>query len=233
MKPRSLKKPALYVEDPPANFDPYKVQTDGHSYIHQVRWEASRCEDVVTVPFEGKSFERTVVNVLPDCQAIPSQFLPDISWQNQVIEYFKDVRCKVIKCMDSHVRSVQPLPKTANEKLWHEICVNGSTAPLTRSVAEMHSSLVDCLLEYNVEWLQEQKILSPAQGQWIYALLARVDEPLCPDTCSTLRSLARECAKVRAQIVLGSSEPDVTPYNLIICLVANYFRQMDLADVVE
>ena len=87
---------------------------------------------------------------------------------------------------------------------------------------------VETLLEYNVRWLEEVEF-SQQRGQWLYALLVKLEKPLTPEVCSLLRNLARICTAVRAN--LESPEDQLLPQlNLLICLVGRYFDQSDLAD---
>ena len=39
------------------------------------------------------------------------------------------------------------------------------------------------------------------QGRWLYALLVCLEKPLAPEACSLLRTLARNCANLRASLV--------------------------------
>ena len=68
-------------------------------------------------------------------------------------------------------------------------------------------------------------------GAWIYGLMARLEKPLDPDVCSSLRSLASVCARQRKVLVEKGEEGEVlNTLALFICIVAKYFGQADLAD---
>ena len=45
------------------------------------------------------------------------------------------------------------------------------------------------------------------QGQWFYSLLAALEKPLLPESCSLIRSLARVCSNLRASLVSDISLP--------------------------
>ena len=76
------------------------------------------------------------------------------------------------------------------------------------------------------------------QALWFYGLLSIVEKPLHPDDQSCLRSFVIVCSKQRRAIIeasLGKDSADeveksISHLNLIICLVAKYFGQADLAD---
>ena len=87
---------------------------------------------------------------------------------------------------------------------------------------------VETLLEYNVNWL-EKGGFSLYQGQWLYALLVRLEKPLKPEMCSLLRSLARTCSIIRKSLQ-SPSDPTLPQLNLFICLVGHYFDQSDLSE---
>ena len=77
------------------------------------------------------------------------------------------------------------------------------------------------------------------QALWFYGLLSIVEKPLHPDDQSCLRSFVIVCSKQRRAIIEASLseknnsaevEKSISHLNLIICLVAKYFGQTDLAD---
>ena len=76
------------------------------------------------------------------------------------------------------------------------------------------------------------------QALWFYGLLSIVEKPLHPDDQSCLRSFVIVCSKQRRAIIEASFgkdsadevEKSISHLNLIICLVAKYFGQADLAD---
>nr|CAD7413809.1 unnamed protein product [Timema cristinae] len=96
---------------------------------------------------------------------------------------------------------------------------------------------VDCfqvailqLLDYHVDWLEQKSTFTYHQGRWLYALLTCVELPLIPETCSTVRTLARECSRIRATLD-PTDENTLDQLNFFICLVTKYFRQYDLGEV--
>lgn len=100
--------------------------------------------------------------------------------------------------------------------------------PSLSIVCAMSQLLIEQVLNYHISWL-EVTGFTPQQGRWFYALLACLEKPLTPEACSSLRSLARVCCKLRANLT-SCEDPILAALNLLICLVANYFDQRDLAD---
>lgn len=88
--------------------------------------------------------------------------------------------------------------------------------------------MVETLLEYNKQWLEETNF-TQQRGQWLYALLAKLEKPLKPEMCSLIRTLARLCSTFRVQLA-SVDDPLLAQLNLFICLVGRYFDQSDLAD---
>lgn len=234
-------KRAFVVDDLPDNFDPSAEPRDGLQYLQQVRWEASKCDDVVTAVIDkAKLKSRAVVNILPDCKKVPPPFLPDLEWQQQQVAKFSALRQEISKCRkryaaqssNAHGDAVG-VPEIGDEEAWYAVCVEYRIPPLLSVVLPMPQPLVEWLLQCNTEWLSNTDQLTQYQGRWIYALMACLELPLTPESCSSIRTIARECARIRAYEVSNAEEPTVIPLNLLICLVAKYFRQADLADVVN
>lgn len=66
--------------------------------------------------------------------------------------------------------------------------------------------------------------------KWIYATLACLHSPLEGSCLYNLRSIARICIQVRNSLKTRNESTSelVLPFNLIICLIALNFRQLDL-----
>jgi len=100
--------------------------------------------------------------------------------------------------------------------------------PLISVIMHLSQSMIEALLKHHCTHLNDRGF-HVQQGPWIYALLSLLEKPLSPDTCSTLRDLARVCGRLRARLD-SPSHPHLTPLNLFISIVARYFDQKDLAD---
>ncbi|XP_028251427.1 gem-associated protein 2 isoform X2 [Parambassis ranga] len=103
--------------------------------------------------------------------------------------------------------------------------------PFLSIVSRLNQSTVLMVLEILINWFEEREFV-PQLGRWLYALLACLEKPLIPEAHSSIRQLARRCAQLRS--TLDSQEDQKLPaLNLLICLVARYFEQNDLADQQE
>ena len=120
--------------------------------------------------------------------------------------------------------------------------VKGSSGhePLTSVISSLKPTTCATLLEHQIEWADAlEGVASPDMAAWIYALLARAEKPLHPDHVSAIRTLAMVCGRQRSAMLAdhvakddgkGSPPPFVTGLSLLVCIVANYFSQSDLAD---
>jgi len=115
-------------------------------------------------------------------------------------------------------------------------------APLTSIITQLKHTEIVSLLDFQIEWIELIGIKIEDQGLWIYALMTSLEKPPHPDVTSSLRSLALACSRQRKDIFESPSKDIVraedqatwpkfiSHLNLIICLVARYFDQADLAD---
>jgi len=123
--------------------------------------------------------------------------------------------------------------------------------PLLSMISCMPNHYVEAVLEFQVSWLRKVGWFS-SLGPWLYALLARLEKPLTPDTSSLIRSLALQAARERARMAASRTDtegasstegterasrtegteghPGIAACNLFVCLISQYFGQGDLAD---
>ncbi|XP_041827826.1 gem-associated protein 2 [Melanotaenia boesemani] len=230
-------------------------------YLRQVQLEASLCPDVVVAQIDPKKLKKKqTVNVsVAECHAAPVGFSPSLSWQQQQVSNFSEVRQSITKnrqhwstqTLDDNVK----MPRLTDEEGWKRFCLGervyqGSSSCLTDSdqdpaldyskvgfppflsiVSRLNQSTVLTVLDILINWFEEQEFV-PQLGCWLYALLACLEKPLLPEAHSSIRQLARRCAQLRS--TLDSQEDEKLPaLNLLICLVARYFEQNDLADQQE
>ncbi|KAM4540431.1 gem-associated protein 2 [Fundulus diaphanus] len=231
-------------------------------YLRQVQLEASLCPDVVVAQIDPKKLKKkqTVNASVAGCLAAPEGFSPSLSWQQRQVSRFSDVRQSITKnrthwsnhTLDDNVQ----LPKLTDEEGWKRFCLGEKTypgpsacgltdadqepaldyskvgfPPLLSIVSRFNQSTVLMLLDTLIGWFEEREFF-PQLGRWLYALLACLEKPLLPEAHSSIRQLARRCAQVRS--TMNSQWDDNLPaLNLLICLVARYFEQVDLADQPE
>uniref|UniRef100_A0A674AJW2 Gem-associated protein 2 n=1 Tax=Salmo trutta TaxID=8032 RepID=A0A674AJW2_SALTR len=206
-------------------------------YLRQVQLEASLCPDVVVAKIDPKKLrKKQTVNVsLTGCQAAPQGFSPSLKWQQQQVSNFSEIR----------------RPKQDAEEQWKKFCLGENvylnsppTDPVTEDpgldyvkvgfppflsiVSRLNQATVSAVLEYLINWFEEREFV-PQLGRWQYALLACLEKPLLPEAHSLIRQLARRSSEVRTNLEHQEDER-LSPLNLMICLVARYFDQNDLAD---
>ncbi|XP_070776579.1 gem-associated protein 2 [Enoplosus armatus] len=242
------------------DLDPNGPPRNPREYLRQVQLEASLCPEVVVAQIDPKKLKKkqTVNASVAGCHAAPVGFSPSLSWQQQQVSNFSDVRQSITKnrrhwssqTLDDNVL----MPKLTDEEGWKRFCLGeaylGMSSchtdpepeaaldyskvgfpPFLSIVSRLNQSTVLMVLEILISWFEEHEFVSQL-GSWLYALLACLEKPLLPEAHSSIRQLARRCAQLRS--TLESQEDENLPaLNLLICLVARYFEQNDLADQPE
>ncbi|KAM3842850.1 gem-associated protein 2 [Diretmus argenteus] len=225
-------------------------------YLRQVQLEASLCPEVVVAQIDPKKLKKKqTVNVsVAGCQAAPEGFSPSLRWQQQQVGNFSDIRQSITKHRTHWSRQTLDdnvlMPELTDEDGWKRFClgervycdVSSSDTdqdpaldyskvgfpPFLSIVSRLNQATVSAVLEIMISWFEERDFV-PQLGHWLYALLACLEKPLIPEAHSLIRQLARRCAQLRS--TLESQEDERLPaLNLLICLVAKYFEQNDLAD---
>ncbi|XP_056151302.1 gem-associated protein 2 [Lampris incognitus] len=225
-------------------------------YLRQVQLEASLCPDVVVAQIDPKKLRKkqTVNASVAGCQAAPVGFSPSLMWQQQQVSNFSDIRQSITRhrkhWSNQNLDANVLMPNVNDEEGWKKFCLGekvylGNTAyetdpdpgldyckmgfpPFLSIVSRLNQATVSTVLEILISWLEESDF-APQLGRWLYALLACLEKPLLPEAHSLIRQLARRCAQLRS--TLESQEDEKLPaLNLLICLVARYFEQNDLAD---
>uniref|UniRef100_A0A8C1FCV0 Gem-associated protein 2 n=2 Tax=Cyprinus carpio TaxID=7962 RepID=A0A8C1FCV0_CYPCA len=233
LMPRLLPLESCDTEEYNSNEPPRNPQ----EYLRQVQREASLCPDVVVAQIDPKKLKKKQsVNVsITGCLAAPQGFSPSLKWQQQQVSRFSEVR----------------QPKSEDEDGWKRFCLGENVCldiqlkeedkvnpgldyvktgfpPFLSIVSKLNQSTISAVLEYLMNWFEERDFVAQL-GRWFYALLACLEKPLLPEAHSLIRQLARRCSAVRAN--LESKDDDcLSALNLMICIVARYFEQNDLAD---
>nr|XP_046164936.1 gem-associated protein 2-like isoform X2 [Oncorhynchus gorbuscha] len=222
-----------------------------------LRLEASLCPDVVVAKIDPKKLKKKqTVNVsLMGCQAAPQGFSPSLKWQREQVTNFSEIRRSISKhrlhwsgqALDDNVL----MPKQDAEEQWKKFCLGENVylnspptdhvtedpgldyvkvgfPPFLSIVSRLNQATVSAVLEYLINWFEEREFV-PQLGRWQYALLACLEKPLLPEAHSLIRQLARRSSEVRTNLEHQEDER-LSPLNLMICLVARYFDQNDLAD---
>ncbi|XP_051252200.1 gem-associated protein 2 [Dicentrarchus labrax] len=242
----------LDLNEPPRN---------PREYLRQVQLEASQCPEVVVAQIDPKKLKKkqTVNASVAGCHVAPVGFSPSLHWQQQQVSHFSDVRQSITKNRKHWSRQTLDdnvlMPKLTDEEGWKRFCLGetvylGTSSchtdaepepaldyskvgfpPFLSIVSRLNQSTVLMVMEILISWFEEHEFV-PQLGRWLYSLLACLEKPLLPEAHSCIRQLARRCAQLRS--TLESQEDEKLPaLNLLICLVARYFEQNDLADQPE
>ncbi|XP_026855717.2 gem-associated protein 2 [Electrophorus electricus] len=236
------------VNEPPRN---------PQEYLRYVQLEASLCPDVVVAQIDPKKLrKKQSVNIsFTGCRAAPQGFSPSLKWQQQQVSSFSEVRQSVTKnrqhwkvqFLDDNV----VMPKPDDEDGWKKFCLGEKVflnitsterdignpgldyvkigfPPFLSIMSKLNQSTISAVLEYLINWFEENDFV-PQLGRWLYALLACLEKPLLPEAHSLIRQLARRCSAVRANLE-NKDDERLSALNLMICIVARYFEQNDLAD---
>ncbi|XP_076300375.1 gemin 2 isoform X2 [Lasioglossum baleicum] len=238
-----LREPVFVVGDIDDEINLSLPPSSGEEYIKRVVIEAKQCADVVVANIDRSHFVRPTINVEPlsGCVEAPSWLGPTLDWQQCQFSDFSNVRLYISQLkneIQTSKRKWRPppinLPSIDDEKGWIGFCLGNceeheQTDPTLNTMFSLNQPMVEQILEYLVEHLQLQEKIMHKLGQWLYALLAVLEMPLTPDMCSCLRNLARTCSIMRANSK-NLEVHEIRSLNLFICLVARYFRQLDMAD---
>ncbi|CAF1002482.1 unnamed protein product [Brachionus calyciflorus] len=234
---------ALPVAKLPENFDFNTAPITGEDYLSRVRIEATKDSIVIARNIDLEKFEknRTFQYFQSDVnQEERKEFKASREWQCEKSAEFSQLRDKVRKEKDNFLRN-NPVDKKKlylsslkSKKDWYTFCY-GKKAKKTESTTEtevvehghdpclsllyrMDQNSVVNLFDYHVEW-----IVSYGYSKKM------AKKPLLPETHSSLRDLARECIKIRSQI-MDPNDEKLTELNLFISLIGCYFEQRDLVD---
>ncbi|XP_061649739.1 gem-associated protein 2 [Phyllopteryx taeniolatus] len=241
---------ALNLDGPPRN---------PQEYLRQVQLEAALCPEVVVAQIDPRKLkkEQTVNVSVAECHAAPAGFSPSLEWQQRQVSNFSDVRQSITRnrqhwsshSLDDNVL----MPEQADEEGWKRFCLGELVyqgtlpshadaaagldyskvgfPPFLSIASRLSQSTVLTVLDILISWFEERDFV-PQLGRWLYALLACLEKPLLPEAHSSIRQLARRCAQLRSNLV-SQDDDNLPALNLLICLVARYFEQNDLADQPE
>lgn len=100
-------------------------------------------------------------------------------------------------------------------------------APTLSVVCPLDHVTASRLLQQHVQWLETHP-LTPARATWLFALMARVDQPLDDDTGAALRHLVRVCGSRRAE-ARGRRDPMLPHLAVLMAVAGGFFGQEDPA----
>ncbi|XP_070558255.1 gem-associated protein 2-like [Ptychodera flava] len=214
---------------------------------------------VADIDVENFKNKQTVkVSAASGIEEAPEGLAASLEWQRYQTAFFSELREKLARHKArqkmTNPTSRSSLPKSSDEDGWCKLCfgnefnnarcgqnsdgstiletyqtedVSAGVPPLISIIVSLNQVTVCQLLAFHIKWLSKMGF-STRQGRWLYALLLCLEKPVLADFISLLRALARHCASLRAR--LEKNDERLPELNLLICVVARYFDQTDLAD---
>lgn len=166
--------------------------------------------------------------------------LPTKEWSRHQMRTFKSLRNKITGLrvrhnnvqIRSHEEIAADFPADDDDSnAWQVYCERNE--PLLSIMFTIHQRTLEKLIEHQSNWLTDDiqwySENSKWISRWIYGSLACLHLPLEPNVHNSLRQIAKTCIRLRNQ--MSDSETDVSnvlPLNLVICIVARNFNQLDL-----
>ena len=128
--------------------------------------------------------------------------------------------------LDKRRHELAPTAPSSSSSSAPEVDLSAPHPPSLRLVLQFDQCMCQRLLRFHISWLQTQP-LSEDRGAWLYALLARLEEPLHQDMEAALRSLYRRCCLLRSTATPTDEGDAATLAALNLCIVISgrHFRQ--------
>jgi len=223
-----IRKPAIPFEDDGKPIDETQAPVTGVDYLRRVHREAKKCAKVCVADIPDSKL-RPITREIPADDKVPPPegFHPTLEWQLARVAHFSGIRQRFALYKAEYTCSERTLKKVESKADWFSHIHEEARLPLVSVVAGLSGKQVLNILEYHIEWIRAE--FSWHHGLWIFSMLVALEKPLSPHACDIIRSLARSASKVRAGLDI-SKEKDMSSLNLIVCLIARYFSQMDLCD---
>lgn len=223
---------ALFVPAFDDNFYPDRVPQTGEEYLQQVIYERRmRVPEVVSnhrnkPPAKPTSWDKLTETDLQN--HAPHHVMPTKEWTDIQMDQFQKLQEKILslKQDDDRYQSGGLSSEVIND--WKTFCQ--TNPPLLKTVLSLSQLQWEDLLESQLEWLSSEKELKLHSdhlwmGQWIYACLASLMTPVEPNVHHLIRQIARSCIRRRNELKCAM---EVSPLNVLICIVSVYFKQSDL-----
>lgn len=245
-------------EGNPSDIDLSRPPTDALEYLRRVRHEADQIPDVVVADVKpstssyDKDTNPTLRKVMHEKRTshLADEDVDDHSlthfraWQQEQVACFIDVR-QYIRRWKARGKCApkSTLPKSSDMQNWRQYILGTTNnesvktetfqgnPPLVYVLAALTQVQIKALLDYSLEWLQEDAVYSDVQGQWLYGLLACLEKPTDADAVACLRSICAACGGKIYEMEKATPNPncgDAAGLHLFITLVGHYFGQIDL-----
>lgn len=195
----------------------------GEEYLYQVRQERSRLPKVASVSYQSNTLDLSDIIGLET----PRNKLVDMdeTGRKQVLQVFQEDRHKWNEALvDYEPNPTTSFPSLNDETAWFSR-LYGESADISPDLDVFsllgHQAKIRLLL-YHSRWLESRKISLDQSTvfNWVYCLLACLDDGLGSDQVSILRSLAR--VPLLGDISQGENWP------VIRAIIVEYHGQYDL-----
>lgn len=223
---------ALFVPPIDDNFNPDRVPQTAEEYLQQVIYERTvRVPEVASCHRNKPSPKPTTTwDKLTECNlknSAPHNVLPTKEWTEMTLDLFQKLQERILKLKENEQHRIRGLSSEVMND-WKTFCQ--TNPPLLKTVISLSQSQWEDLLEEQVEWLAQEKQFQLHSdhlwmGQWIYACLGSLMTPIEPNVHHLIREIARLCIKRRNELTCAK---EVSPLNVLICIVSVYFKQSDL-----
>lgn len=231
----SLSSKALGIFEDISGYDPKDSPSNGFEYLYQVICENSRIPKTTVATLDPSIYKKNQTVYVKECElvSVSQDLIPTQEWQRKQIQNFSGLR-KDISELKKRWHKKKPLSEPVlpndpeNENSWLDFCCGSE--PLLQTLFSIQQSGLDNLINYFSLWLEEGMIdFSHRTTIWLFSIFACLEEPLIPSTCANLRNIIRSAKEKRA--TLKNADDDLLIHlNLIICLAARYYKQIDLCD---
>lgn len=225
---------ALFVPPIDNSFNPDRVPQTAEEYLQQVIYERTCRVPEVVANHRNKppaksttTWDKLTENNLQN--RAPEDVMPTKEWTDIQLDVFQKLREKIQSIKEGQENPTRGVSEDVTND-WKTFC--RENPPLLKQVLEISQSQWEDLLDSQLEWLTEAKDKELNlhsehfwMGQWIYACFANLMIPIEPNVHHLIREIARRCISRRNELTTAE---EVSPLNILICIVAIYFKQTDL-----
>ncbi|KAL7046087.1 hypothetical protein ACKWTF_002470 [Chironomus riparius] len=217
------------------------AQISAHKYLKSVRLEREQTKEIVSVEIpENCIVENELVQ-----RSVDRQFQSK-EWQEHQKELFENIRSKIciIRNKNLEDRMLKELPMNIEEEAE---CISycRDNEPLLSVILTLDSyrqieNFVEILADFFDENLEDLKLKNQDIlgeqfiwiGKWIYAFLACLRVPLCPEVHNSIRMIAKACLNIldyfKEKRNLPYDSKQFIHLNLLVTIIVNNFHQYDL-----
>ena len=155
----------------------------------------------------------------------PSRMLPSDEWQKSAVDDFTKLRNFLVSKFEENECS-SSIQKYQVQRILTELPKFSTVHNVSQS---SKLKILELMLD-RMDTIEKGETITYEIGIWLYTTLATLLIPLEPNAYHLLREVARKCSKIRSNLEPDSTTDKYVPLNLIICIIARYFNQLDLSD---